>query len=408
MHIDIHAPLTEHDALKEAQKCGGCKEECSSGCAVNVKIPSFVRAIKAGQFEKAADLMYEDNPFPCITGRLCMAKCQIACPKGVKIKSLERFIGDNFLPQMKKAVKSKKSVAIVGAGVTGLVSASALIENGVDVTLIEITGQPGGFLQSSVPDFRLPSAVLNAELERVLPQVKILYDSMVGTLYPLDELAKKHDAVIVATGASKPVFGVEGEHLHNVFSPKEYIGHKANGLSQAIVIGGTNGAIESAILARRRGAQATILLEQPLDEMDIDCELMKSALDHKVGFLMLTKPLWLNGERHVTSVQCQQLRMSDEYEGQHEVVPIEDSEFEAECDHVVIAKGYEAHPSILIHSNLRSAGKSKLWTNSMGQTTIPNVFAAGGIVLGFRPIEEVIAHAKLIAGNVVEFLKAGK
>jgi len=405
---EVSPALTEGKALKLAQKCGKCKEECAEGCSVRVKIPEFVRAIKAGQFEKAADIMYSDNPFPSLTGRLCSAPCEVKCPRNVPIRSLERFIGDNFLPQIKKKSKSKKTVAVVGTGISGLACANHFIEQGLQVTMIEVRQEPGGFLYFGIPEFRIPRAVLQAELGRVIPHVKVNYDKVAGTYYTIEELGNKFDAVVLATGASKPVFGIDGDYLPHVFTPTEYSHSSPGGLLNALIIGGTNGALESALVARSRGSQALIVYEKDIESMDVDRDLLKAALKNGVQFLLLTKPLRLHGESSVSSLECLQMRLSDPFEGHREPVPIDDSEFHAECDHIIIAKGYEAHPSIAIHSNLRQAGKHKIWTNPIGQTTIENVFAAGGLVLGDRHFEDVVAHSKLIATNVVAFLKQKK
>jgi len=406
MTIEINPILSEAQAVKAAKKCGKCKEECKRGCPVNIRIPEFVRSIKNNDLEKAADIMYGDNPFPCITGRLCVAKCEQECPRGVPIRSLERFVGDNFLPQLKKRAKIKRTAAIVGMGVTGLVVANHLIENGVSVEMFEVTNKPGGFLAANVPGFRLPAGVLTAELERVVPNVKVHFDSMVGTLHPLEELSSSFDAVILATGASKPVFGVEGEHLKNVFAPKEFLEADTSNFTDAVIIGCTDYAIESALIARQRGAKAMIIHDDELESLDVNSELLKSALSQGVQFMLLTKPLRLHGNGSVTSLECKQMRLAEHEGGLKEIIPIEDSEFHTECDHAIIAKGYEAHPAIAIHTNLRQSGKQRLWTNSAGQTTIKNVFAAGSVVLGHKRIDEVVAHSKKVAGQVMDFLKS--
>lgn len=406
LQIEITPVITEDDAYKAAKACGGCNKECASGCPVNIRIPEFVGAIKDKDLEKAADIMYGDNPFPCLTGRLCSAKCEISCPKGIPIRSLERFVGDNFLPQLKKKGRAKKKVAIVGTGLSGMVVANNLIEQGAKVEMFEVKQTSGGFLAAHLPEFRVPSAVMNAELSRITPHVSITYDTMVGTMHPIESLSKDYDAVVIATGASKPVFGIKGEHLRSVFSPTEYKNSEPNGMSNAIVLGGTNHALESALVARSRGAQAMIVHDSEIEDLDVDRELLKAALSNGVQFLLLTKPLQLHGDEtgNVASLRCQQMRVIEHEGGIKELAPLEDSEFHTECDHVVIARGYDAHPAIAIHSMLRQSGKQRLWTRSNGQTTIENVFAAGAVVVGYKHVEDILAHAMRVSSGVMEFL----
>jgi len=231
---------TEEMALKEAKRCLTCKKpHCISGCPVSVDIPSFIGLIQEGEFAAAARKIKETNALPAVCGRVCPqeSQCEAKCVLGKKfepicIGRLERFAADyereNDLIEIPgTAAPTGKKVAVVGCGPSGLTVAGDMILLGHEVTIFEAFHKPGGVLMYGIPEFRLPKAIVEKEVEYLEKLgVKIELNQVVGRSIAVDELFDEFgfDAVYVGVGAGLPSFmGLDGENLGGVYSANEYL-----------------------------------------------------------------------------------------------------------------------------------------------------------------------------------------
>jgi glutamate synthase (NADPH/NADH) small chain len=223
-------------AMAEASRCLRCKKpKCVEGCPVNVKIPEFVGLIADGDFIGAAHKLKETNALPAVCGRVCPqeSQCEARCvltKKGesVAIGRLERFAADYERNQgeiklPKIAPATGKKVAVIGGGPAGLTVAGDLVKLGHEVTIFEALHKTGGVLVYGIPEFRLPKAIVQAEVDYLKSLgVKIVESYVVGQIETVDELLERFDACFIGTGAGLPVFmKLEGENLNGVYSANE-------------------------------------------------------------------------------------------------------------------------------------------------------------------------------------------
>ena len=231
---------TEEIAVLEASRCLMCKKpKCVTGCPVNIDIPGFIALVQEGKFIEAAWKVKEQNALPAVCGRVCPQEeqCEKLCVLGIKdepvaIGRLERFVADyernsgNIkIPQI--AAKTGKRVAVVGAGPAGLTVAGDLIKLGHDITIFEALQEPGGVLTYGIPEFRLPKAMVQAEVDYLKKLgVKFVMDFVVGRNSTVHELMETegYDAVFIGSGAGLPSFmRIPGENLVGVYSANEYL-----------------------------------------------------------------------------------------------------------------------------------------------------------------------------------------
>ena len=236
---EVNQGMAAEVARTEAQRCLRCKDaKCIPGCPVEVDIPAFVGAVAEGDLAKAADILYEANVLPGITGRVCPqeTQCEEVCvlaKKGlpVAVGYLERFVADwardNRSNTFTLPPPTGKKVAVVGAGPGGLTCAGELAKMGHDVTIFEALHKPGGVLIYGIPEFRLPKKIVQFEVDKLKEMgVKVECNVIIGTTYTINGLLNEEgfDSVFIANGAGLPVFqGIPGEHLKGVYSANEYL-----------------------------------------------------------------------------------------------------------------------------------------------------------------------------------------
>ena len=228
---EVSQGYDEAMALEEATRCIGCKNApCMTGCPVNVHIPEFIAHVKAGEFDKAYDVIRQTNSLPAICGRVCPQEnqCESKCVRGIKgdpvgIGRLERFCADYAMahkrPQEALPEKNGKRVAVVGSGPSGLTCAGDLAKKGYDVTIYEALHTPGGVLVYGIPEFRLPKSLVREEIRTVEALgVKIETNVVVGRSVTLEELFEEgFSAIYIGSGAGLPRFQkIPGENLNGV------------------------------------------------------------------------------------------------------------------------------------------------------------------------------------------------
>lgn len=403
---NIFTEYPEKEILEMAKQCKKCKKECVVGCPLKHDIPTFMKHVKKKDYQSAYNIISAINPMPSVCTRLCHAQCESKCPRGVNIKAIERFVADKHERKHKKS-KGGKQIAVIGAGAAGMTAVHNLLSKGHDVTVFEAREKVGGGLYSGVPAFRLPLEILQNDFGFV-ENATLNTNSVVGTSIGLQKLAKQFDAVIISTGANKPAFlNLPGENLLNVFTVSEFFAMKEYPKEQThtIVVGGNAAALDAALIAADKGDNVTVVYEKDHSDMVVDKDLLQACKKQGISFLFMTKPTAIRGEKEIEKITFQQMMIkTDEDYGTRVSIPIEDSEFDIECQKLVISAGYEPNQSIR-HCNIRTSGKGRVWVNPNYQTTIPNVFASGELIMGSKPIEYVIRNAINVSDNVDKFLK---
>jgi len=431
---------SEETAILEAGRCLKCKKpRCVAGCPVNVDIPGFIALVQEGKFIEAAWKLKEQNALPAVCGRVCPQEeqCEKLCVLGVKgepvaVGRLERFVADYErnsgkikVPEM--APKTGKRAAVVGAGPAGLTVAGDLIKLGHEVTVFEALQQPGGVLTYGIPEFRLPKAIVQAEVDYLKKLgVEFVMDFVVGRNSTIRELMDEegYAAVFVGSGAGLPSFmRIPGENLVGVYSANEYL-TRSNLMKaylfpnydtppikrqRVAVIGGGNVAMDSARTALRLGGDVTIVYRRAREQMPARGEEIHHAEQEGVKLKLLNNPIRIIGDdRHrVVAMECIKMELGEpDDSGRRRPVPVEGSEFTMELDTVIVAIGNKPNP--LIPQTMPELEMTKWGTivvdeKSM-QTSVPGVFAGGDIVSGAATVILAMGQGRIAAAAMNDFL----
>ncbi|CDN31400.1 Glutamate synthase [NADPH] large chain [Mucinivorans hirudinis] len=427
------------EAMLEASRCIQCKKpRCTQACPVSVKIPQFIGAVADGNFEEAAHIIAQDNLLPSVCGRVCPqeSQCEGSCILGVKgeavsIGKLERFVGDwgreNGIELAAKAELNGHRVAVVGSGPAGLACAADLAKLGYEVTIFEVLHRAGGVLEYGIPEFRLPKkAVVEAEIENVRKLgVRIETDVVIGRTITVDELFDREgfEAVFIGSGAGLPKFmGIAGENANGVVSANEFLTRtnlmKAFDASydtpiytgdKVVVVGGGNVAMDAVRTAKRLGAEAVIVYRRSEAELPARVEEVHHARQEGIIFNMLTNPVEVltNEKGWVRGLRCVGMELGEpDASGRRSPREVAGSEFDIECDVVVMALGTSPNPLI-------SATTKGLQTNRWGcvvaddngATTRAGVFAGGDVVTGAATVILAMGAGRRSAAAIDEYLK---
>ncbi len=431
---------TEDEARKEAGRCLQCKKPlCVQGCPVEVKIPEFIQCIVDGRFRDAALKIKETNALPAVCGRVCPQEeqCEIKCvlaKKGepVAIGNLERFAADwerekaeITIPEVKP--KNGKKVAVVGSGPAGLTVAGELAKEGFSVTVFEALHESGGVLVYGIPEFRLPKEIVRAEihyLEKLGAQ--IVKNFVVGSSETVDELLTEEgfDAVFIGTGAGLPTFmKIAGENSIGVYSANEFLtrsnlmrayrsGSKTPIIKgeRVVTVGGGNVAMDAARTALRLGASESIIVYRRSEaEMPARKAEVHHAKEEGIRFNLLTNPIGISSDEKgfVTAIKCVRMELGEpDDSGRRRPVPVQGSEFDIQCDAVIIAIGNSPNP--LIPNTTPDIATSKWGTivanEADGRTSKKRVYAGGDIVTGAATVILAMGAGKKAARSIMEDL----
>jgi len=441
---EVPLGYTPETAKTEALRCIQCKNPaCVQGCPVQVDIPGFITLVSEGDFIGAAKKIKETNALPAVCGRVCPqeAQCEQLCVRGKKaepvaIGRLERFVadferaaGEVSIPQI-PASRGKK-VAVVGSGPSGLTVAGDLIQLGYEVTIFEALHKPGGVLVYGIPEFRLPKAIVAAEVDYLSKMgVKIETSNVIGKIATVDELFEEgYDAVYLGTGAGLPTFmNIPGENLNGVYSANEYLTRSnlmkaykfpeydtpiVKGKNVA-VIGGGNVAMDSARTAMRLGADHVYLVyRRSRAEMPARIEEIHHAEEEGIEFHLLTNPIRYigNDKGWVVGIECLRMELGEpDDSGRRRPVPIKGSEYVIDIDTAVVAIGAGANP--LVQSTTPGLDTNK-WNyiiadEATGQTSREGVFAGGDIVTGAATVILAMGAGRNAATAIHQYLMTKK
>lgn len=441
--LEVALGYADEMAKEEAQRCLQCKNRpCVAGCPVNVQIPEFIKLIAEGDIEGAYNKIRETNSLPAICGRVCPqeSQCEMLCVRGKKgepvgIGRLERYAADwvmaNKQTEVKPVEKNGKKVAIVGSGPAGLTCAGDLAKLGYDVTIFEAFHVPGGVLMYGIPEFRLPKALVQREIETVKQLgVKIMTNMVIGKVLSLDELLSEgYEAVFIGSGAGLPSFmRIEGENLNGVYSANEFLTRinlmKAYKFPEAdtpvritenvAVVGGGNVAMDAARSAKRLGAKNVyIVYRRSEEEMPARVEEVHHAKEEGIIFKLLTNPTRIIGtdDGWVKGMECIQMELGEpDASGRRRPVPVKGSEFVLDVETVIIAIGQSPNP--LIKSTTPGLETQKwggiIVEEETGATSREAVYAGGDAVTGAATVILAMGAGKKAAKAIDEYIRNKK
>lgn len=428
------------EAALEASRCLNCKNpRCVGSCPVHINIPGFIQHIAEGDLMAASATIAADSSLPSVCGRVCPqeSQCEGSCVLGIKsepvaIGKLERFVGDwaiehaNELPEP-EIERNGKRVAIVGSGPAGLACASDLARMGYEVKIFEALHEVGGVLVYGIPEFRLPKdRIVAREVEAVQRLgVQIETDVIVGRTMTIDDLLDNQgfDAVFVGSGAGLPRFmGIDGENLNGVFSANEYL-TRANLMHaydshydtpiyegrKVVVVGGGNVAMDAVRTAKRLGAEAVIVYRRSEAELPARVEEVHHAKQEGIEFRMLTNPVRIIGDEKgcVKAIECVEMELGEpDASGRRSPVEKKGSNFEMDCDVVIMALGTSPNP--LIKHTTKGLDTNKrgcIVADDEGRTSREGVFAGGDAVTGAATVILAMGAGRKAAKAIDEYLK---
>ncbi len=448
LHEEVNQGLTFEQAITESHRCLNCKNPtCVQGCPVNINIPGFIKTLETGDILGAAAIIKESSSLPAVCGRVCPQEkqCESQCihlkmkHQPVAIGYLERFVADyannltaeggltaerSYNDSGLTAQRSK--IAVVGSGPAGLTFAGDAAKYGYEVHVFEALHEIGGVLKYGIPEFRLPNAIVDKEIDglRALG-VQFHTDTIIGKTISVKELEEQgFKGVFVGSGAGLPRFmNIPGENLNGVLSCNEYL-TRVNLMDASnpatdtpllygknvAVIGGGNTAMDAVRTAKRLGAEhAMIIYRRSEEEMPARVEEVKHAKQEGIEFLTLHNPIEYhadeNGRVSAAVLQVMALGEPDE-SGRRSPVPVEGKTVTIPVDLVIVAVGVSPNP--LIPSSvegLEIGKKGTIVVNEQMQSAIPALFAGGDIVRGGATVILAMSDGRKAAAAMHQYLQ---
>ncbi|MFR5863198.1 MAG: FAD-dependent oxidoreductase, partial [Flavonifractor plautii] len=372
---EVSLGYTKEMAMEEAARCLNCKHKpCVGGCPVNIRIPEFIAKVAEGDFQAAYDIISDTNaPLASAAVSALRRASEARCvrhqgraeghrPAGALWPSVPENV--NAMPQ--KPQTNGIKVAVVGSGPASLTCASDLAKHGYEVTIFEAFHTAGGVLVYGIPEFRLPKAIVQNEVDKLTALgVDLETDMVIGKTFDIDEMFEEgYEAVFIGSGAGLPMFmGIEGETLAGVYSANEYLTRinlmkayregydtplKISG--SAAIIGGGNVAMDAARCAKRMGAEHVyVVYRRSEEEMPARREEIHHAKEEGIEFLFLNNPVKILGDDkgRVRAMECIKMELGEpDASGRRRPIEVPGSEFELEVDAVIMSLGTSPNPLI--------------------------------------------------------------
>ena len=440
--LEVALGYTEEQALDEAARCLNCKNHpCVSGCPVQVKIPEFIKKITEKDYEGAYQVIHETSSLPAVCGRVCPqeTQCESKCVRGIKgepvgIGRLERFVADwhnaNVQEAPAKPAPNGHKVAVIGSGPSGLTCAGDLAKKGYDVTVFEALHLAGGVLVYGIPEFRLPKAIVQKEVDGLKALgVKVETNMVIGRVVSIDELMSEYgfEAVFIGSGAGLPMFmHIPGENLCGVYSANEFLTRinlmKAykDGSDTPImplqgkkvaVVGGGNVAMDAARSALRLGADTVyIVYRRGMAELPARKEEVEHAEEEGIIFKTLCNPVEIlsDDEGFVKAITCVEMELGEpDASGRRRPIEKKGSEFTMDVDTVIMSLGTSPNP--LIRSTTPGLETNKhgciVTEGDEGKTSREGVYAGGDAVTGAATVIKAMGAGKAAAKAIDEYIQ---
>lgn len=418
-------------AVFEASRCIECYDApCVKACPAHVDIPRFIARIKMADFIAANQVIKERCIFSGVCGlvcpveKLCVKSCCITEPIGaVPINQLQRFVAVYELehggPKFVLPKPNGKKVGIVGAGPAGLAAAAELAKKGYQVTVFESKESLGGMMAYSIPSYRLPRKILEAEINQI-KQMGV----EIKTNTPIEDgelLDKGYDALLISTGAAEPIsLEIPGHDLKGVSQGLDFLrkistseDEKKKGSQVAgkrvAVIGGGDVAMDAAISAARLGAKRTHLLyRRSFEEMPAIQSEVSLAKEQGVMFWIQTDPKRIikDAQKRVKGIECLEVKLgSPDKSGRRRPIPVRGTEFKLDVDVVIGAIGQKVDNRLMKALGVATNPDGTIKVNENGETSRPGLFAAGDIISGGATVVQAIAEGCKVSTGIDQYLQ---
>ena len=439
---EVALGYTAEMAVNEAKRCIGCKNKpCQSGCPVGIDIPEFIAHVAEGDFEAAYQVINRSSSLPAVCGRVCPqeSQCEGKCTRGIKnepvaIGRLERFVADWHRENVHTAPIVPEwnghKVAVIGAGPAGLTAAGDLAKLGYKVTVYEALHVAGGVLMYGIPEFRLPKAIVQQEIDGLKKMgVDFECNMVIGKVLTIDELMEENgfEAVFVGSGAGLPMFmHIPGENLKGVYSANEFL-TRINLMKayrpdsdtpimdlkgkKVAVVGGGNVAMDAARCSKRLGADVYIVYRRGMEELPARHEEVEHAEEEGIIFKTLTNPVKINGNEngYVASMTCVEMELGEpDASGRRRPIVKEGSEFVLDVDTVIMAIGTSPNPLLRKATpDLEYSDRGGIVVKDDTVTTMKDgVFAGGDAVTGAATVIKAMGAGKKAAAAIDAYIKS--
>ena len=442
---EVALGYTPEQARLESMRCLQCRNApCVQGCPVRIDIPGFLKAAADGDFQGACSIIKKNSLLPAVCGRVCPqeTQCQEHCTVGKALKSVDKAVSigrvERFVADLERESGSAvaptispatgKKVAVIGTGPASITVAADVRRAGHQVVMFEAFHKPGGVLVYGIPEFRLPKAIVQKEIDALTGMgVELKTNFVIGRTRKLKALIEEDgfDAVFIGTGAGLPKFmNIEGENLVGVFSANEYLTRanlmKAYDFDRAdtpisrpgrvAVLGGGNVAMDAARTAVRLGAKEVHIIYRRTEvEMPARIEELAHAKEEGVIFHLLENAKRLIGDKDgcVTALECLRYELGEpDASGRRRPVEVKGSEFIREIDAVIVAIGNDSNPLIpRTTDGLQTTKWGNIIVDETGKTSIDRIYAGGDIVLGAATVILAMGEGRRAAASINERLK---
>ncbi len=437
--LEVALGYTEEQAVDEANRCLHCKNApCVGGCPVAIDIPAFIDKVKERDFEGAYQVIARQSSLPAVCGRVCPqeTQCEGKCVRGIKgepvaIGRLERFVADwhnsHSTEAPQRPAPNGHKVAVIGSGPSGLTCAGDLVKKGYDVTVFEALHLAGGVLVYGIPEFRLPKAIVQKEIDGLKALgCKVETNMVIGKVLSIDELFEQgFESVFIGSGAGLPRFmRIPGENLKGVYSANEFLtrvnlmkAYKEGAdtpiehAKKVAVVGGGNVAMDAARCAKRLGAEEVYIVYRRSEvELPARREEVEHAKEEGIIFKLLCNPVRILPDENklVGGIECVEMELGEPDEsGRRRPVVKEGSEFVLDVDCVIMAIGTSPNP--LIKSTTAGLETQKwggiIADEETGLTSREGVYAGGDAVTGAATVILAMGAGKKAATAIDEYIQ---
>ena len=391
---------------------------CVAGCPTAVDVQGYMTMLREGRVAAACELLLGENPMPAVTGRVCNHPCEEDCNRAffdgaVAIHAVERMLGDRILqtplPESLPVTRAER-IAVIGSGPAGLACAYHLRRLGYAVEVFEQADHAGGMLRMGIPEYRLPRAVLDAQIERIQALgIPIHCGFRAGADVTWEVLTRDFAAVFIATGApiSKSM-GAPEPSTRALWSGLDFLrvvnsGGRPNIGKRALIVGGGNTAMDCARTALRLGAQVTLLYRRTRAEMPAIAEEVADAEREGVQFVFLGTPQRIESGARGLAVVCQRMVLgAPDGTGRRAPVPSKAAPFTIETDTVLTAIGEDAELAVLPDG---VAAGATLPITEWGGSRIANIFLGGDLAGDERTVASALGAGKRAAIGIDRYFR---
>lgn len=405
---------------------------CSEVCPIGMDVPGYVVAASQGKFKEAMGIIRNTNPFPHVCGRICHHPCEIECIRNIvdepiAIQWIKRLVADHAGNAGEKPVPVKRTrkeaVAIIGSGPAGLTAAHDLVKAGYGVTVYEAAPVPGGMLAGVIPEFKLPNAMVQADIDYIKALgVQIKTETPVGENPTMDSLLGQYDAVLVATGSWEPIsLRIPGSDLEGIYQALTLMrdvkrGKEVRLNGTVVVIGGGNTAMDAARTALRLGARDVHVAciegrnDIPAYQWEIENAEREGVMIHPA---LAPQQFRSNDSKRVAEIHFKRVASSYVDAAGNLSWTLQrglDNECSLDADAVLVAIGQAPSISSLGgNGRLKISPRRTLATDSETLSTdIPGLFAAGDVVVGAGTVVESMAAGRKAASSIIKYLSGAE